>query len=75
MEDYNNNLDILSTIPDPYQIVYPVHLRQEERLIDLDTRDYSSPVEVTVAFIYVLKEFFSELKLMAIILMVLAINC
>ena len=44
--DYEANRQLLRTLPEPYEILYPVQVRKNEQL-DLDTRDYKSRHDVS----------------------------
>lgn len=45
LQDFNHNEEILSTLPTPYEIVYPEQYRKNKPL-PLDTRDHSSKHQV-----------------------------
>lgn len=46
-EDVAANKDVLDGVPHPYEIVFPVQMRMNEVLPDLDTRDPKAKIKVT----------------------------
>ena len=44
-QDYNLNMDYLTSLAGPYEIIYPVQYRKN-RPLSLDTRDYESKHQV-----------------------------